>query len=35
MDKLKPYLITAIIAIIAVGLFSRFAPAGVKKLVNG
>ena len=35
MDKLKPYLITALIAIIAVGLFTRFAPAKLKSIVNG
>lgn len=34
-DKIKPILITAVIAIVAVGLFSRFAPTSVKKLVNG
>ena len=35
MDKLKPYLITALIAILAVGLFSRFAPMKLKMFVNG
>ena len=35
LQKLKPFLITAIVAIVAVGLFSRFAPASLKKIVNG
>lgn len=34
-DKIKPMLITALIAIVAVGVFSRFAPASLKKIVNG
>lgn len=35
MSKLKPILITAVIAILAVALFNRFAPAQVKSAVNG
>ncbi len=35
MPKIKDALVIAIVAIIAVGLFNRFAPSGVKSLVNG
>jgi hypothetical protein len=35
IDKIKPFLITALVAIVAVGLFNRFAPASVKKLIGG
>jgi hypothetical protein len=35
MSKLKPILITALIAIVAVALFNRFAPEGIRKLVTG
>jgi uncharacterized membrane protein YqhA len=35
MSKLKPFLITAVIAILAVALFNRFAPASVKSAIQG
>jgi hypothetical protein len=35
LNKLKPILITAAIAIAAVALFNRFAPQGLKELVYG
>ena len=35
MSKLKPILITAVIAIVAVALFNRFAPASVKSALFG
>lgn len=35
LDKIIPYLITAAVAILAVGLFNRFAPQGLKDLIFG
>ena len=35
LAKIKPFLITAVIAIIAIAAFNRFAPATLKKIVNG
>ncbi len=35
MKKFTPYLITGLIAIIAMGLFSRLAPDSLKGLVFG
>ncbi len=34
-QKIKPILITALIAVIAVSLFSRFAPDSVQSLLTG
>ena len=34
-DKIKPFLITAVVALIALGMFNRFAPMSLKKIVNG
>jgi hypothetical protein len=34
-DKIKPFLITAVIAIIAVGFFNRFAPDSLSSLITG
>ena len=35
MSNLKPLLITALVSILAVAIFNRFAPASIKSLVNG
>ena len=35
LNKIKPFLITAIVAILAVALFSRFAPAWLQNLLTG
>ena len=35
IDKIKPFLITGLVAIVAVALFNRFAPASIKKIVGG
>lgn len=35
MQLAKKILVIAVVAIVAVGLFNRFAPSGVKSIVNG
>ena len=35
LNKIKPFLITALVAIVAVALFNRFAPDSIKKLLYG
>lgn len=34
-NKIKPILITAVIAILAVAAFNRFAPSPLKTAING